>query len=139
MLTNGGTVRARGTAIGAFTVALTYQDSDGNTRDGINAGERRIIIATISHTSGTLNTANLEGRIWIAVDNSSESSYYLSSVDDMTNPDSPLEPSDTLDTGNATLVEITSTNNEVVLKCATNPKNINKDKSYYIYTDLIPR
>ena len=64
------------------------------------------------------------GEIWIEAENGTQQEWRLSTHKDWTSPLNPLQPTDTLITGNTTLVEIVSVNNLVTLICQTNNANI---------------
>lgn len=136
---DAGTIRSRNTTLSGFTYVITYEDESGKGLDEISSYQNTQIIITISHSSGTLATSALEGQIWLAVQDSEEAANYLSTVEDFTSRDNPLIPSDTQSTGNTQFVEIVSTLNQVVLYCKTDYTKLDKDKTYSVYPDLIPR
>lgn len=83
------------------------------------------------HSLGILT--KIGGEIWIEKDNSINKPWRLSTHKDWSNQNNPLQPSDTLLTGNITLVEVVIISNKVTLICETNNLNLDPNVNYNIY------
>jgi hypothetical protein len=124
--TNGGT----------FTAITKLYDESGDLTDNVFTDQTIKIEIEFTHALGVLSKSDLWGRIWIEQENATGNPSDLSTHKDFTNPLSPIMPSDTLVTGNTTLVEIVSVNNLVTLICFTNKDNIVDGVNYNIYGRL---
>lgn len=110
---NGGT---------GFSASVVYYDVNNDPTLNIYNNQNVRIEIELAHSSGLL--AKLWGEIWIEAENGTQQEWRLSTHKDWTSPLNPLQPTDTLITGNTTLVEIVSVNNLVTLICQTNNANI---------------
>ncbi len=105
-----------------FTAVVNYFDQNNDpTTNLYNNNDVRIEVE-LTHALGTLS--KLWGEMWIEAENGVNQEWRLSTHKDWTNYNSPLQPTDTLLTGNTTLVEIVSAPNLVTLICQTNNVNI---------------
>lgn len=86
-----------------------------------------------THSLGVITLADIKGYIEIEIDQSNIEPFYLSTDIDMTDTDSPLKASDTLLSGNTTLVEVVSVNNLVTFICGVNSSNTSNLTDYNIY------
>lgn len=117
-----------------FTGVSTYYDENGDVTDDIFINENVRIEIEFNHSSGTL--VKLWGEVWIEPKNTSNQEWRLHSEKDWTNPLNPLQPTDTLATGNVTLVEVISINNKATIICQTNRDNLVNGTEYNIYGRL---
>ena len=124
--TNGGT----------FTGVPKFYDLTGDITDNVFVDQDIRVEIEFPHALGVLAVGDLWGRIWVEQSNATGNPFDLSTDKDWTNPLSPIKPSDTLSTGNTTLVEIVSINNLVTLICLTNKNNIINDVEYKFYGRL---
>ena len=86
------------------------------------------------HTLGVL--PKLQGEIFIEKVGQVSNIWRLSTQKDWSNPLNPLSPSDTLASGNTTVVEIVSISNKVTLICNTNNLNLDPNIEYNVYGRL---
>jgi len=121
---------------GSFTAVTKLYDESGDITDNVFTDQTIRVEIEFTHALGVLSKSDLWGRIWIEQENATGNPSDLSTHKDFTNPLSPIMPSDTLVTGNTTLVEIVSVNNLVTLICFTNKDNIVDGVNYNIYGRL---
>lgn len=123
LLSDASTILPFGDAGGTgFTAVVNYFDHNNDpTTNLYNTQDVRIEIE-FTHSLGTLN--KLWGEIWIEEENGQAQEWRLSTQKDWTNYNNPLQPTDTLNSGNTALVEIVSANNLATLICKTNNSNI---------------
>jgi len=114
LLSDSTNIDAFGANVGTFTKNYRYFDSNGE-RDDLNLNEDTRVEIELDHTLGTLTPANLEALVWTVPDQSTSSPFYLSSLNNLLVNNSTLKPTDTLITGNTTLLELDSTLNQVKL------------------------
>ncbi len=119
-----------------FTGVTKYFDADGD--EVINIEETQDIQVKIDfdHSSGVLSLANLRGFVWIERDGSTIKPTFLSTSRNWTNPTNLLKPTDTLATGNNTLVEVISISNKVTFIFQTEKDNIQKGVNHNVMGKL---
>lgn len=123
----------------AMTATHTYYDEIGDVTSNIFISENVRIEIDFAHSLGTISPQTLRGVIWIEKDQKTENPWFLSSTQDYTDTLNPLQPTDTLLTGNTQYVEIDSTLNNVKLICQTNKSNLVEGETYNIYGRLYYR
>ena len=101
-------------------------------QDDIDSNIDGRIEIEFTHSLGVIPVGDIAGYIKIEVDQSTQEPFYLSTDIDLTRPNSPLTPSDTLTTGNTQFVEVVSVNNLVTFICNTNALNLS-EVDYNIY------
>lgn len=121
---------------GTFSAVTKLYDEDGDITDNIFIDQNVRIEIEFSHTLGTLVVGDTWGRIWIEADQTTLQPYDLSTELDLNDINSPLQPTDTLATGNTQFVEIVSVNNLVTLICQTNRDNLTAGLVYNLYGRL---
>jgi hypothetical protein len=105
-----------------FTAVVNYYDDNNDPTTNLYNNQNVRIEVELTHTLGVLG--KLWGEIWIEAENGVNQEWRLSTHKNWTNNSNPLQPTDTLVTGNTTLIEIVSVNNLVTLICQTNNVNI---------------
>ena len=120
-----------------FTGAsITYFDQTGDAVLEVSESEDIIVKVNIPHTLGTILLADINGFVWVERDQSTINPFYLSTSKDWTDPNSPIKPSDTLATGNNSLVEVITINNLVTFIFQTEKDNIQSGVNYNFYGRL---
>ena len=105
-----------------FTAVVNYYDDNNDPTTNLYNNQNVRIEVEFTHALGVLG--KLWGEIWIEAENGTQQEWRLSTHKDWTNNSNPLQPTDTLLSGNTTLIEIVSVNNLVTLICQTNNVNI---------------
>jgi hypothetical protein len=136
LLSDGSIINDFDVTSNTFTAVTNYFDTGGDPVENLFINEDVRVEIEFSHTLGTIPTSKLEGRIWIEADQGTAQPWDLSSIDDWTDPNNPLVPTDTLLTGNTTLVEVDTVNNLVTLICKVDSSKLVEDQVYNIYGRL---
>lgn len=113
-----------------FSGVTSYEDQNGDPVTEISETEDIIVRIDFAHSLGTILLAEIAGFVWTERNNSTIKPWFLSSTRDWTNPNSPMKPTDTLVTGNNTLVEVISTLNNVQFVFQTEKENIDSPLDY---------
>lgn len=111
-----------------------FYDINNQLTDNIYNNQDVRIEIEFDHALGVL--PSVSGEIWIEVDGSTAKPWRLSTTKDWSNDLNPLQPSDTLATGNTTLVEVVNASNKVTLICKTNNLNLSPNINYNVYGRL---
>jgi len=119
-----------------FSANQFWYDTNNDLTDALFTDEQIRIEIEFDHGLGVLPIGDLTGYIWVERDGGTTNPYYLHTDKDYSNSASPLEPSNTLLTGNTQFVEVISASNKVTFICYTNPDNIDKNITYNIYGRL---
>ena len=117
-----------------FTATTYIYDINNNLTDNIYNNQDVRIEIEFDHTLGVL--PKLQGEIFIEKVGQVSNIWRLSTQKDWSNPLNPLSPSDTLASGNTTVVEIVSISNKVTLICNTNNLNLDPNIEYNVYGRL---
>lgn len=121
---------------GTFSLSWAYEDQNGDATSDLFTDQDVTITATFAHSLGTLSKLNLFGYMWILPEDGTGQPWFLSTDLDFTDSANPLQPSDTLSTGNTQYVEMESTLNQVKLICQTNSDNLVEGTNYIVYARL---
>lgn len=121
---------------GTFTGDVKLYDSNNDLVDNIFTNDDVRVEIEFPHSLGTLLVGNLEGMIWIEKDQGTVDPNFLSTHLDFTSTSNPLVPTDTLMTGNVTLVEVVSILNKVTLICEIDRTKLVEGQDYKIYGRL---
>ena len=135
LLSDSSVIEDFDTGGGTFVGTVKTYDSIGAV-DNLFTNEDVRIEIEFAHALGVLVLGDLDGMIWIEADQGTAQPHFLSSVKDYTSSINPLVPTDTLITGNATLVEVISINNLVTLICKVDSSKLTEGQSYNIYGRL---
>lgn len=120
----------------SFSAVTNLFDANGDATSNLFTDQNVRIEIEFSHTLGTITLADIWGRIWIEPDQTTLQPFDLSTDKDLNDVNSPLQPTDTLSSGNTQFVEIISILNKVTLICQTNKNNIIDGLVYNVYGRL---
>lgn len=121
---------------GIWSGTVEAFDILGDPTDNIFKDVNTLIKVSFNHNLGILPAPGLGGYVSIQKKNSTEPPWQLHTNRDWTNPNNPLTPSDTLLTGNETLVEVVSSTDVVEFWFYTNKENLVEGQEYTIYGRL---
>lgn len=113
-----------------FTGTVSFEDEFGDPVTEIDEVEDYIVVIDFDHALGVIILADIEGFVWAERKNSTVKPWFLSTSRDWTNGNSTIKPTDTLMTGNNTLVEVITIANKVTFKFQTEHNNIDSPLDY---------
>ena len=115
-----------------FTSTFRYIDENGDPTLNLLKSQNVRIEIDFDHALGIIILADLKGFIWIEPENSTAQPWFLSTEKDYTDGLNPLQPTDTLVTGNTQFVEMVSIAGKVTLICQTNRDNLTSGVIYKV-------
>lgn len=136
-LSDGSVIEDFGADVGTFSKNYRFFDSVGERSDLSKLEDTRVEIE-LAHTLGTLVVGDLEALVGIMPDQATVQPFFLSNKNNYLVPNSTLKPTDTLTTGNSTLLEITSTLDLVTLIFEVDKNKVNAGEDMNIYCSLKP-
>jgi len=117
-----------------FTGTTFFYDINNQITDNIYNNQDVRIEIEFDHTLGIL--PKVQGEIFIERVGQISNIWRLSTQKDWSNDLNPLKASDTLSSGNTTVVEIINVSNKVTLICNTNNLNLDPNIEYNVYGRL---
>ena len=134
LLSDDSSILDYDTANAGFSSATgTYFDSlNVISTDVSTTSDGRLEIA-FTHSNGVIPVADIDGYIEVEIAQGNLQPYYLGVSKDYTYQFNPLQPSDTLSTGNTQFVEVVSINNLVTFICNIKASNLTETLDYIFY------